>query len=148
MKRTAYLAMVLIFSTMLYSCDKEKLITQSALPSTSREFINTHFSGVNISMVIKERKTFSYNYTVYLSNGFEIDFKKSGDWDDIDGKHTAIPESILALLPQDILTYTTNTLPDSYIIEINKEHYGYEIGLSNDIDLKFNSKGEFLRLDD
>ena len=148
MKRTTYLAMVLLFSTMFYACDKEQLITQSALPSTSREFINTHFSGVNINMIIKERETFSYNYTVYLSNGFEIDFTKSGDWDDIDGKHTAIPKTILVLLPQNILTYTANTIPDCYIVEINKEHYGYEISLSNDIDLKFNSKGEFLRLDD
>ncbi|MDR2407256.1 MAG: PepSY-like domain-containing protein [Bacteroidales bacterium] len=148
MKRTAYLAMIMIFSTLLYSCDKEKLITQSELPSASREFISTHFSGVNISMIVKEREIFSCSYTVYLGNGFEIDFTKSGDWDDIDGKHTAIPESILTLLPKNILVYTANTIPDCYIVEINREHYGYEIGLSNDIDLKFNTKGEFLRMDD
>jgi hypothetical protein len=148
MKRAAYLAMILIFATMFYSCEKEKLITKSALPTTSREFIDTHFPGVNINMIVKEKEAFSCNYTVYLANGFEIDFTKSGQWDDIDGKHTPIPQSILNLLPKDILTYTNSMIPDCGIVEINKEHYGYEIGLSNDIDLKFNSKGEFLHMDD
>jgi hypothetical protein len=148
MKKAAYLAMFITLSTVFYSCDKEKIITQSELPETSRKFLNNHFQGISVSMIIKERETFSYNYTVHLANGFEIDFTKSGDWDDVDGKHTALPESILALLPQNILVYVDNTLSDCYIVEVNKERYGYEISMSNDIDLKFNSTGDFLRIDD
>jgi hypothetical protein len=148
MKRIAYLVVFLSLSIAFYSCDKEKLITKSELPAISSEFINTHFSEVEISMIVKETEIFSCDYTVYMTNGFEIKFTKSGDWEYVDGKHTPIPESILALLPQNILTYIKTTIPNHSIVEIDKERSKYEIGLSNDIDLKFNSKGEFLRIDD
>jgi hypothetical protein len=140
--------MFLALSSLFYSCDKETLITESELPAVSSKFINTHFADVDISMIIKEKEIFSCDYTVYMMNGFEIKFTKSGDWEHVDGKHTSIPESILALLPQGILTYIKNTVSDYSIVEIDKEHSKYEVGLSNDVDLKFNSKGEFLYIDD
>jgi hypothetical protein len=148
MKRTVSLTMFFALLTAFCSCEKEEMITESGLPATSREFINVHFPDVGISMIIKETETFSADYTVYLANGFEIDFTKSGDWDDVDGKYTAIPESILALLPQGIQEYVNNTVRDCYIVEVNKERYGYEIELSNRIELKFNSQGDFIRIDD
>jgi hypothetical protein len=141
MKRIASLTMFFALLTAFCSCEKEEMITESGLPATSREFIDVHFPEVGISMIIKETETFSADYTVYLANGFEIDFTKSGDWDDVDGKYTAIPGSILDLLPQSIPEYVNNTMRDCYIVEVNKEHYGYEIELSNKIELKFNSKG-------
>jgi hypothetical protein len=140
--------MFLTLSTVFISCEEKELITKSALPQASIKFIDTHFDGVDISMIVKETETFSRNYTVYMANGFEIDFTKSGEWDKVDGENTSIPESILTLLPQGILTYVEGSIPDYSIVEINKERSKYEISLSNDMDLKFNSKGEFLRLDD
>ncbi|MDR1130415.1 MAG: PepSY-like domain-containing protein [Prevotellaceae bacterium] len=148
MKGTARLTMFLALMTAFCSCEKEEIITETELPATSREFVRTHFPDAGISLIIRETETFSSDYTVYLTNGFEIDFTKSGDWDDVDGKYTAIPESILNLLPQGIPEYVKNTLKDCHIVEVNKEHYGYEIELSNRMELKFNSKGEFIRIDD
>ncbi|MDR1169236.1 MAG: PepSY-like domain-containing protein [Prevotellaceae bacterium] len=148
MKRTVYFAIFALFATTFCSCEKEEMITESELPAVSREFISAHFPDVNISLIVRESEAFSHDYTVYLTNGFEIDFTKSGDWDNVDGKRTAIPKSILDLLPQNIQAYVESTSPNCYIVEIDREHYGYEVGLSIDIDLKFNSQGEFIRLDD
>jgi hypothetical protein len=140
--------LIAVFSVTLCSCDKEEIITEEELPSVSREFIGTHFPNATISMIVKESEGFSHDYTVYLTNGFEIDFAKSGAWDSVDGKREAIPASILKLLPQNIQSYVERTLPGCYIVEINKEHFGFEIGLSTGIDLKFNSKGDFTGIDD
>ena len=148
MKRTANLAMLLSLLTVFSSCEKEEMIAEAELPAVSREFIDIHFPGTEISLIVKETETFSSDYKVYLVNGFEIDFTKSGDWDDVDGKHTAVPESILDLLPQGIPAYVKNALHGCYIVEVNRERYGYEIGLSNGIELNFNSTGEFIRIDD
>ncbi|MDR1341396.1 MAG: PepSY-like domain-containing protein [Prevotellaceae bacterium] len=148
MKGIARLTMFFALLSTFCSCEKEEMITETELPATSREFIRSHFPNVEISLIIRETEPFSSDYTVYLTNGFEIDFTKSGDWDDVDGKYTAIPESILALLPQGIPEYVKNTPHDCHIVEVNKEHYGYEIELSNGTELKFNSKGEFIRIDD
>jgi hypothetical protein len=146
MKKIVYL---IAFVSILYSsCDKEEFIPEMELPAISREFLQTHFKGVSISAIVKETEILSKDYTVYLANGFEIGFTKNGSWDDVDGKTTAVPQTVLALLPNSITNYISNTLPTCYVVEINKEYYGYEIGLSNDMDLKFNSKGGFLRIDD
>jgi hypothetical protein len=149
MKRMTIMAVLLAISTALCSCEKEEIVTETGLPAVSREFISHHFPDAEITMAIKDSEAFSTDYTVYLSNGFEIDFTKSGDWDDVDGKRTAIPESILDILPKGIPDYVTNTLNGHhYIVEVNKERYGYEIGLSNGMELKFDSKGKFLSFDD
>jgi len=34
------------------------------------------------------------------------------------------------------------------IVKIDKEHYGYEVELSNGLDLKFNCNGSFMMIDD
>ncbi|MDR0749876.1 MAG: PepSY-like domain-containing protein [Tannerellaceae bacterium] len=33
-------------------------------------------------------------------------------------------------------------------VEVNRERYGYETGLSDDMDLKFDSDGKFIGIDD
>jgi len=38
--------------------------------------------------------------------------------------------------------------PDSQIVKIDKERGGYDIELSNDLDLRFNAKGKVLGIDD
>ncbi|MDR2118641.1 MAG: PepSY-like domain-containing protein [Tannerellaceae bacterium] len=146
MKTFVYLPALVL--ALPYSCDKEEFISETELPAISREFLQTHFNGISINAIVKETEVLSKDYTVYLANGFEIGFTKKGSWDDVDGKTAAVPQTIQDILPGGIARYVSNTLPACYIVEINKEHYGYEIGLSNDMDLKFNSKGEFIRIDD
>jgi hypothetical protein len=156
MKKTIIIMALAALLTALCSCEKEKTITATEkiipatdLPAISLAFITEHFPEAEIIRVEKEVEAFSVDYTVYLSNGFEIDFLQSGDWDDIDGHRTALPESILNLLPKGILEYVTHSLSGQpYVVEVNKEHYGYEIGLNNGMELLFDAQGNFLRFDD
>jgi hypothetical protein len=146
MKNLIYCATI-VLSLMLVACDKESIITEGQLPSESQTFLKTHFSGITVSTIIKDKDGLSTTYEVYLANGFEIDFKKSGEWDDVDCKQSAVPASIIALLPAGIASYCSTNFPAVFIVEVNKEHYGYEIGLSNDIDLEFNQDGSFRKID-
>jgi hypothetical protein len=148
MKKVIFLATMFAVSTMFASCDKEKVISVSQLPTSSQAFIKTHFPDVTVGRVIKETEGLKTTYTVYFINGFDVDFEKNGDWDDVDGHNNALPESILNLLPAGIAEYVSANFPNYQIVEVNKERYGYEIGLSGDVDLKFNSSGGFIRYDD
>jgi hypothetical protein len=148
MKTKIFYIIFIAIAAIFTACNEEKLISKSELPANSVGFIETHFAGVEITAIIKETEGFSKDYTVYLANGFDIDFVKSGDWDDVDGHLSPVPESIINLLPQNIPAYVASKFPNCTINEVNKEHYGYEIGLSNDLDLKFNSNGVFLGIDD
>ena len=58
---------------------------------------------------------------------------------------TAVPE---ALVPQAIAQYVASNFPDAVVTKIDKERFGYEIELSNDLELKFNKAGVLLSMDD
>jgi hypothetical protein len=149
MKKTVLYVMFFAVATLFVACEEEKLIQENELPAISKTFVETHFPDVVITAIVKERDGLTdIDYTVYLTNGFDIDFTKSGDWDDVDGHFLPVPESILDLLPKPLLQHIANTFPTLSIIEVNRERYGYEIGLSNDMDLKFDSNGRFTGIDD
>ncbi len=145
MKRIIYLLALVLFIT---SCNDDKVIGESSLPATAREFITTHFDGVSFSHGEEDRDNGKTVYDVDLNNGIELEFSKSGDWISVDCKFTFMPESIIDLLPNGISTYLSEKHIDSKIIKIEKERGGYEIAINNlTSDLIFNSDGTFIRYD-
>jgi hypothetical protein len=148
MKTNVFYFTLFVVTGMLLACEEEKFIPADELPAISRTFIETHFPGVETTTVVREKEGLDVDYTVYLANGFDIDFTKSGDWDDVDGHISPVPESILALLPENLPEYVVGAFPNFQIVEVNKERYGYEISLSNGMELKFNSAGRFTGIDD
>jgi len=147
MKKAIFFAAIFGFLTMLVSCEKEEVISETNLPASSQEFIKTHFPGVTVTRIVKDTEGLGIDYTVYLSNGFDIDFDKNGNWDDVDGHTNPVPQSILNLLPSGIVAYVSANHSNLQIVEVNRESYGYEIGLTGDVDLRFNSQGGFIGYD-
>ena len=136
---------LLIMSFAFIACDDDddKVISVNNLPANAQTFLQTHFASQEVRVVEKDNDS----YDVYLINGFEIEFTLSGEWDDVDGHGQRIPASIIALIPANIPTYITTNYPDKFIININKEHFGYEIDLNNNTELEFDTEGNFLRID-
>ncbi len=142
-----FVASAILFSIGCVGGEKDKTVSFAQLPKQSQSFIKSHFADVEVSRVVKDMDDFSYNWDVYFSNGWELEFKKNGEWDHIDCKGSALPNSVLALLPANILSYCKTNYPNLSIVEVDKETYGYEIELSNDLTLEFNSKGNFIEAD-
>ena len=111
------------------------------LPAAARTFVQANFPTKKI---IYAEKDFNM-YECRLSDGTEIDFNKKGNWDKVDCKNTAVPA---ALIPEAIKSYVKANFPDCIITKIDKERYGIDIELSNDLDLKFNYQGQLLGMDD
>lgn len=127
------------------SSNNETLIEASALPELARTFIATHFPDATYVRIEKQNIADADGsiYDVHLSNGFEIDFDTNGNWTDVDGNFTAVPP---AIVPETITNYVTANYPDLFISTIEIETTGYDVELSNDLDLIFNSQGEFVRI--
>ena len=51
-------------------------------------------------------------------------------------------------LPAAATNFVKTNFPGTSIIKIDKERYGYDIELSNDLELKFNKKGQLMNIDD
>ena len=143
MKRIKFLAMMLIglmVSTMSYADDRPIPVNQ--LPAPVMTFVQKHFQGKTIIYAEKDNTT----YECRLSDGTQVDFYKKGDWKKVDTNDmSAVPS---ALVPNAIKQYVQSTFPGAKITKIEKERYGYDIELSNDLELKFNHQGALLRMDD
>jgi len=124
----------------------EVVIEANALPEMARNFITTHFPDATYRRIEKQNIADDDGsiYDVYLSNGFEIDFDINGNWTDIDGGQTVIPT---AIIPEPITNYVIANYPSLFITTIEIETTGYDVELSNGLDLVFNPQGEFVRID-
>jgi hypothetical protein len=144
-KKIFNLIAVTLLSTMCCTaCDREKVITPNELPKKSQEFLATHFSGVKVTLVSKE-----YNdYDVWLDNDFELSFTHKGEWYEVDGNRNAVPQSVIDLLPKAIANYVSAHFPNTQIVSVNREPFGYDVDLSNGLDLEFDSNGNIREIDD
>ena len=140
---TRILAAVFLAAAALISCS-DKLVPADQLPAAAHSFIQQYFPGIPISYVKKDAglKT---GFEVVLTDGTEIDFDGKGEWDSVDCKRSAVPS---ALVPAAIAGYVQTNFPGQMIVKIDKELYGYEIELGSGLDLKFDSSGKLIRIDD
>ena len=123
----------------------DKIIPVEQLPAPAKTFVKKYFPQATIEYATKDTEFMDTTYEVRLSDGTEVDFDKKGNWDNVDCKTKAVPAS---LVPAAIAQYVKAHYPNTVIVKIDKERGGYEIELSNDLDLKFNSKGKLIGIDD
>lgn len=139
---SAFLCMM-FHSVSSFADDRNIPVNQ--LPEPARKFVEATFPGQTISYATVDEDFAKKTYEVHLDNGVEIDFDNAGTWDKVDCHYSAVPAS---LIPAAIAEYVKANFPGTQIVKIDKERYGYEIEFSNDLDLKFNSRGKLLYIDD
>lgn len=124
---------------------QKAIITKTALPTSAQTFLRIHFSGQEPTYIIEDKEMFSKDYKVQFADNIEVEFDGNGNWEEIDGNNKAIPINII---PKKIVSYVNTYFTNTVITKIDKSAWGYEINLSNDLELEFNSKGNFIRIDD
>ena len=118
----------------------------SVLPKAAQTVIANNFKS-KVS-VVKIDKDFGRGseYEVILSDGTEISFDRDGNWDNVETSNTSsVPK---AFIPQGIRDFVSKNHSGARIVGIDKERSGYDVELSNGIEMKFNKAGQFLRYDD
>lgn len=141
MKQMKYLLMALmcLISSSVMADDTPIPVEQ--LPEAAKTFVQTNFKGQKIVYAEKDWNSFECR----LADGTKIEFTKKGAWKKIDRKATAVPD---AIVPATILEYVKANFVGCTVTKIDKERYGYDIELSNDMDLKFNFQGALIGMDD
>lgn len=117
----------------------------SVLPVAARSVINNNFkAGVSVVKVEKGIGGIK-EYEVILTDGTEITFDKQGNWENIEtSRERSVPDK---MVPAEIRKYVKKSHSGTRIVGIEKERKGYDIELSNGIDMKFDKNGTFLRYD-
>ena len=123
----------------------DKVVPEEQLPAAAQSFIQQAFPGQGITYVILDKDFGKTTYEVFLDNGVELEFDKNGTWDKVDCVFSAVPDDII---PASIADYVKAHFAGAKIVKIDKERHGYDVELSNDLELKFNRNGQLMDIDD
>ncbi|HOG67622.1 MAG TPA: PepSY-like domain-containing protein [Bacteroidales bacterium] len=134
-------ATVMVFS--FTSCEREKIISSSDLPSEITSYISTHFPNNVIIQVVLERDGLTKTYDILLSESISLEFNRKKEIIDIDGV-TQLPNSVI---PEKILQYVNTNYPTNFITDWELEYKNQQVQLDNGLNLEFNMNGDFLRID-
>lgn len=141
--RTLLIAMLSFAAAAAYA-DNESPIRIDQLPQQAQQFIKQHFAGSKVLLAKVENDFPGKSYDVIFENGSQIEFDGKGSWKEIDCKRSAVPA---AIIPTPIAEYVKTNYPDSKIVKIDRDRKGYEIELSNKVEITFNSKFEVVDID-
>ncbi|MCX4264518.1 PepSY-like domain-containing protein [uncultured Duncaniella sp.] len=118
----------------------------SVLPQAAQTILAKHFKAkVSFVKIDKDFGRVS-EYEVILTNGAEISFDRDGNWKNVEvGDNATIPS---AFIPSLIAEYVKANMSGKKIVGIEKKRSGYDVELSNGVDIKFDKNGQFVRYDD
>lgn len=124
----------------------ETIVQNTDLPNEAQNFIKNNFGSETIQTVLNEANISGDEYKVQLGNGIKLEFDANGQWKDV--KAEVANQSVGALfLPQVTRDYLTQNYPNIGIKSVERYAKGIDIDLLNNIDLKFDTNGNFLRID-
>lgn len=132
--RKIFVSVFVAVATLVSAAYAGTPITREQLPDQARNFITKYFASDNVKKVEKEQGRRGMEYEVEFTNGAEIDFREDGSWKDVKAPHGgAIPADIV---PAAINKYVQDHHAGQTIVEISRKRGGYEIELTNDVELK------------
>ncbi len=117
----------------------------SVLPKAAQTELAKNFKAkVSLVKIDKDFGRIS-EYEVILDDGTEVTFDKNGNWENVEVNNSKSVPS--AYVPKAIADYVKKNQNGARIVGIEKERNGYEVELSNGVDMKFDKAGNFLRYD-
>ena len=140
----------LFFALALTLCSvslsaRDQVISEQQLPAAAKTFVKQYFKNRTVSLAKKDVDFGSTTYDVVLNSGTKIEFNNKGEWKEVDCAPAAVPS---ALIPSAIASYVKANYANCKIVKIERDAAGYDIELSNDVDLQFDKQGNFVRIDD
>lgn len=119
-----------ILSLMIVSfsyCYADMVVSFDKLPNNIKSFVKTYFPSTVVMFAEQD-----YNeYKIRLNNGVEIEFDINGAWKEVKSFQNFPTE----LLPKMIVNSIIKTYPNVNIIKVERIWNGYEIKLSNMMEL-------------
>lgn len=143
MKRIIFALTAIVMAAVAWAGDY--VHDGSVLPQAAQAVIKKNFKS-KVS-VVKIDKTLGKitEYEVVLTDGSEITFDAKGNWKEVEtAKNKNVPSGFI---PKAISDYVSKNHKGQKIVGIEIKHDGYEIDLSNGIDIRFNKAGDFVKYD-
>jgi phage pi2 protein 07 len=142
--RKLFIGICMVMAALtICGCTKEIVSPGADLPIEIKTYIATHFPDQFIIEAKKNENDSIKAYEIRLDNMTDLEFNSDLEITDIDGI-TRIPESVISAK---ILNYVSINYPNNYITGWELDEGKQEVQLDNELDLEFNSDGDFLQID-
>lgn len=140
-----YFSVVLIVLCSLTACANEQVIPFDQVPEPAKAIVAAHFDASQIAYVTLDKGLLDTEYDIKFNDGRSLEFNKAGELLKADCKQTEVPA---ALIPEAVRAYVKAHFPNVFITEWSKDDRRWKAELNSGLDLEFNSKYEFVRIDD
>ena len=140
-----YFSVVLIALCSLTACANEQVIPFDQVPEPAKAIVAAHFDASQIAYVTLDKGLLDAEYDVEFNDGRSLEFNKAGELLKVDCKQTEVPA---ALIPETVRAYVKANFPNAFITEWSKDDRRWKAELNSGLELEFNSKYEFIRIDD
>lgn len=140
-----YFSVVLIALCSLTACANEQVIPFDQVPEPAKAIVAAHFDASQIAYVTLDKGLLDAEYDVKFNDGRSLEFNKAGELLKVDCKQSEVPA---ALIPETVSAYVKANFPNAFITEWSKDDRRWKADLNSGLELEFNSKYEFIRIDD
>lgn len=135
---------LLIATAFSYNTNaQDKNIPLNQIPKQITEYLNTHFPNNTVLEATFDDHVKYKKYEIELNNKISLEFSTEFQVTEIKSKDK-LPDSVI---PAAILTYVKTNYPINTISDWEIDKGNQQIELNNGIDLIFNLKGEFLKVE-
>lgn len=136
----------IVLGFALMACSSESVSHDaSELPSKARDIISQNFNAA-VSMIETEKSMGSVKeYEVILTDGAQVTFNGDGEWKSVDTPNNIpVPHG---LVPTSISEFVAQKHAGAFIVGIEKNKKGFEVELSNGMEMEFDTAGVFMKYD-
>lgn len=137
------LSIITAFVAILF-CGMTSAMAQNTNPAIT-QFVEQYFPKATVQMVMPDDD----DIDVVLNDYTKIEFKLNYEWKKVDCEHSTTYTCVPAtLVPEQITAYVNTNFPNTTIKKLEKKYVGWEIELSNRLEIKFNNSFNVTEIDD
>ena len=143
MKKIVYLALFIGFALTNTSCNSDKKA------QVIDSFVKTYFPDAEVIANIKDGLDCDVTLSDYTQIGFDGNLFGKLEWDEVDCRHASLPTAVpVALVPVEITNYVSRIEGGQSITKIAKDNHGWDIELSNGLEIEFDKRFNVVDFDD
>ena len=141
MKKLLLLMIALVAMSFSAKADHDRVITYNELPAAAQTLLKQHFAN-KVPLVV----TMDWDdYTIVYESGEKVEFDKDGNWKEFDCRSSQVPAD---LIPEQIKTHIKANFPGAAIVDLDRNRRGYEVKLSNGLEVEYSPDFRVIDIDD
>ena len=141
MKKLALFLVTLLTLTFSAKADHDQIVAFDQLPQAAQALLKQHFAS-KVPLVITVDRD---DYTIVYESGEKVEFDKQGNWKEINCRTSQVPAE---LIPEQIKAHVRTTFAGATIVSLDRDRRGYDIKLSNGLDVEYNRAFQVVEIDD